>query len=130
MVIDTSALLAILFHEPEWRRMAVAIDRDPVRLVSAVSVFESSMVAAARLGADGIDELDLMLSRISPVVREFAAADLPLVRRGYLEYGKGHHPAGLNFGDCFPYALAIRTGEPLLFKGDDFGQTDVTVVSY
>ncbi|MBT9585303.1 type II toxin-antitoxin system VapC family toxin [bacterium] len=128
MVIDTSALLALLFHEPDWKEFAVAIDEDPIRLVSSVSVFEASMVAVARLGPDGIDELDLLLARIEIEKRPFQSLDLPHVRDAYLRYGKGRHPASLNFADCFSYALARVSGEKLLFKGQDFAQTDIQPV--
>ncbi|MBX3167461.1 MAG: type II toxin-antitoxin system VapC family toxin [Candidatus Eremiobacteraeota bacterium] len=128
MVIDTSAILAMLFDEPERKECALAIDTDPIRLISPVSVFEASMVAVARLGPDGIDELDLLLSRIGVEIQPLLPSDLPSVRRAFLRYGKGRHPAALNFGDCFSYALAIVRGEKLLFKGNDFAQTDVTSV--
>ena len=110
--------------------MALYINDAPVRLVSAVSVIEASMVAAARLGRTGIDELDLLLSRIGTETRAFSPADIALVRQCFLRYGKGRHPAALNFGDCFPYALAVSTGEPLLFKGEDFTKTDVEIADY
>ena len=110
--------------------MGAAIDRDPLRLVSAVSVIESSIVAVARLGPTGIDELDLLLSRLSAETRAFFPADITLVRQCFLRFGKGRHPASLNFGDCFSYALALSTGERLLFKGDDFSQTDIPVALY
>jgi ribonuclease VapC len=130
MVIDTSALIALLFQEPEWRAMAVCLSDAPVRWVSAVSVIEASIVAAARLGPTGIDELDLLLSRIGSETRAFSPADIALVRQCFLRYGKGRHPAALNFGDCFSYALAVSTGESLLFKGDDFTKTDVVIAAY
>ncbi|MCA9779668.1 MAG: type II toxin-antitoxin system VapC family toxin [Candidatus Eremiobacteraeota bacterium] len=130
MVIDSSALIAILFGEPEALALAQAIDRDPVRLISAVSIFESSIVALARLGQDGCDELDLLLARTNAEVRAFEPADLPLVRTAYRDFGKGRHPAALNFGDCFSYALASVTGEPILFKGEDFSKTDLRLVEF
>lgn len=130
MVIDSSALMAMLFGEPECRALARAIDQDPVRLISAVSVFESSIVALARLGEDGCDELDLLMARIQPDVRAFEAEALSPIRAAYARFGKGRHPAGLNFGDCFSYALSRSTGEPLLFKGNDFNKTDLALVAY
>lgn len=130
MVIDTSALVAILGNEPERERMAVAIDADPTRLVSAATVFETSIVLLARYGHDAIDDLELLLTRIKSDTRPFRADDLAVARRAYSQYGKGRHPAGLNFGDCFAYALSRITAQPLLFKGDDFAQTDVSAVLY
>ena len=130
MVIDSSALIAILFGEPEARGMAIAIDQDPVRLVSSVSVFESSIVALARLGQDGCDEFDLLVSRLDPDIRPFGASDLGLAKEAYRRFGKGRHPASLNFGDCFTYALSRASREPLLFKGEDFSKTDLKFVDY
>lgn len=130
MVLDTSALIAMLLQEPEWRRMAEAIDRDPIRLVSSVSIFEASIVAMARLGTDGVDDLDLLLTRIQAQVAEFRPADLPFVRDAHSRFGKGRHPAALNFGDCFSYGLAASRAEPILFKGNDFSQTDLRAVPY
>lgn len=122
--------MSMLFHESDWQDLAQAIDRDSTRMISAVSIFESSIVALARLGEDGCDELDLMLSRIKPEIRGFEPKDLSLVRSAYSRFGKGRHPAALNFGDCFSYALSVGTGEPLLFKGNDFSQTDVQIALY
>jgi ribonuclease VapC len=130
VVIDTSAITAMLLLEPEWRALAEAVDRDPVRLVSAISVMEASIVALARLGDDGLDELDLLLARTGSEVRPFSATDLSQARQAFLRFGKGRHSARLNFGDCFAYALAASSGEPLLFKGDDFSQTDIPRVDY
>lgn len=120
----------MLFHEPEWRPIAAAVERDPIRLISAVSVFEASIVALARIGKDGVDDLDLLLNRIAVEILAFGPTDLPVVRSAFDRYGKGRHPAGLNFGDCFSYALSRVTGQPLLFKGEDFSQTDVDSVGW
>lgn len=130
MVIDTSAVLAMLFYEPECRSIAQAIDRDSTRLISAVSIFEATMVAVARLGPDGLDELDLLLARIGALPSPFGVGDLGYVRDAFSRFGKGRHSAALNFGDCFSYALAVSTRQPLLFKGDDFSQTDIARVEY
>lgn len=130
MVIDTSAVLAMLLYEPECRSMAQAIDRDAIRIISAVSVFEATIVALARLDQDGLDELDLLLTRIRAVTSPFGAGDLGYVRDAFFRYGKGRHPAALNFGDCFSYALAASARQPLLFKGNDFSRTDIACVEY
>ena len=129
MVIDTSALVAILNDEPERPGLAAAIERDPARLVSAVSLFEASVVVQARYGEDGVDDLDLLLAKMGAEIVAFLPEDVPLVRQAYRDYGKGRDRAGLNFGDCFAYALSVKTGEPLLYKGDDFARTDVAAVA-
>ncbi|HLT02953.1 MAG TPA: type II toxin-antitoxin system VapC family toxin [Geminicoccaceae bacterium] len=125
MVIDTSAALAILFGEAEDEAFADAIDADPTRLMSAVSVLEASIVVEARKGAAGGRELDLLLHRGRIEVVPFNAHQLELARDAWRRFGKRRHPAGLNFGDCCAYALAAASGEPLLFKGDDFTRTDI-----
>ncbi len=125
MVIDSSALVAILLDEPERAALAEAIEGDGMRIVSAVNVFECSIVMEARGGADSVDDLDLLLTRISADVRTFGSDDLALARDAFRRYGKGQHRAGLNFGDCIAYALAKRTGHTLLYKGDDFARTDI-----
>jgi ribonuclease VapC len=125
MVIDTSAIVAILFGEPEARTFAHAIDQDPVRLMSAVSVLEATMVVESELGEAGGRELDLLLHRAGIEVVGFSPEQLDAARRAFRAFGKGRHPAGLNFGDCFSYALSASTGQPLLFKGRDFARTDI-----
>jgi ribonuclease VapC len=129
MVIDTSALVTVLIDEPDRPAFAAAIERDPTRLISAVSVLEASLVLESRFGADAVDDLDLLLAKIGARIVSFTADDLAGARAAYQRFGKGRHPAGLNFGDCFAYALASSTGEPLLFKGHDFAQTDITPVA-
>jgi ribonuclease VapC len=125
MVIDTSAIVAILFGEPEARGFARAIDQDPLRLMSAISVLEATMVVESELGEAGGRELDLLLHRAGIEVVGFLPEQLEAARHAFRAYGKSRHPAGLNFGDCFSYALAKSTGQPLLFKGNDFVRTDV-----
>ncbi len=125
MVIDSSAILAILFQEPEAESFAQAIKADPVRLISAVSVFEASMVVESRLGASGGRELDLLLHRAKADVVAFDGDQAELARHAWRRFGRARHPAGLNFGDCCSYALAKTSGEPLLYKGEDFRLTDV-----
>lgn len=126
MVIDTSALLAILQDEPERRAFNEAIEAAASRAVSVASWVEVSMVIETRNGAEGLRDLDLFVDRariaIVPVDVEHGKA----ARRAFSRFGKGRHPAGLNYGDCFAYALASQLGEPLLFKGEDFGKTDIT----
>lgn len=128
MVIDTSAILAILLDEPERRTFNEAIESADSRTMSVASFVEVSIVVESRFGAEGLRDFDLFVERAGI---EFAAVDLEqarAARRAFTRFGKGRHPAGLNFGDCFAYALATMRGEPLLYKGDDFGNTDVMPV--
>jgi ribonuclease VapC len=125
MVIDTSALVAILFLEPEAPLFAAALEEDPTRLLSAATLLETSIDVAARVGEAGTRELDLLLHKAEIRVVPFDLDQAELARHAFREYGKGRHPAGLNFGDCLSYALARATGEPLLCKGNDFPHTDL-----
>lgn len=125
MVIDTSALLAILLDEPERRLFNEQIEGSTRRLVSAATLLEAGIVLETRSGAAAGRELDLLIHRARFEVVPVDLDQLELARDGFRRYGKGRHPAGLNFGDCFSYALAKLTGEPLLFKGSDFSQTDI-----
>ncbi|HEX3838795.1 MAG TPA: type II toxin-antitoxin system VapC family toxin [Steroidobacteraceae bacterium] len=125
MVFDTSALLAILFDEPERRAFTEAIEATEVRLLSAASFVEASMILESRHGAEGVRALDRLLAAANV---EIIAVDLPqahAAREAFRQFGKGRHPAGLNFGDCFSYALAKGRSEPLIFKGGEFSQTDI-----
>jgi ribonuclease VapC len=125
MVIDTSALVAILADGPERERFVNALEQADARTISAATFVEISIVLETRHGAEGVRQLDLFLDRagieIVPVNAEHALE----ARRAYGRFGKGRHEAGLNLGDCFSYALAIISGEALLFKGDDCSRTDV-----
>ncbi len=125
MIIDTSAVMAILFGEADAERYSAAIDIDPTRLMSAASVLEACLVVERELGEEGIRELDMLLLKAGIETIAFNEEQLRVARHGFREFGKGRHPAGLNFGDCFSYALSRTSGEPLLFKGDDFAKTDV-----
>lgn len=125
MVIDTSALVAILLGEQDAEHYARAIAECGQPLISAFSVLETSIVIEARKGEPGGRELDLLLARGGiesvPLLPEHVA----LAREAWRRYGKGRHRAGLNIGDCCAYALAKYAGAPLLFKGADFGATDI-----
>ncbi|MGE7414686.1 type II toxin-antitoxin system VapC family toxin [Methylobacterium tarhaniae] len=125
MVIDTSAIIAIALNEPEAASFEQKIARDPVRLMSAASVLEAAMVLETRLGEAGGSELDLWLHKAGVEIVAVGPDHADQARRAWRRYGKGRHPAGLNFGDCFSYALAALTAEPILYKGDDFTQTDL-----
>jgi ribonuclease VapC len=125
MVIDTSALVAILFGEPDAERFARALADAPVRLLSAVTRVELSFVIEGRKGESGRADLELLLRDggfdIVSVTPQHAEIAIEAFRR----FGRGRHPAGLNIGDCFSYALAVTSDQALLFKGDDFIQTDI-----
>jgi ribonuclease VapC len=126
MVIDSSAVVAILSDEPERARFIEAIDADEVRLMSAATFVEVSIVIEARYGPAGSKQLDRFLERAAVEIVPVDEEQARVARRAFTQFGKGRHPAGLNFGDCFSYALAAALGEPLLFKGDDFPRSDVT----
>lgn len=125
MVIDTSAVIAILNDEPERRSFNAAIEQAETCLISAASFVEVSMVLEARKGYEGVRDFDLFVSRAGIRLAEVDAEQAEIARAAFRQFGKGRHPANLNFGDCFSYALAKATGLPLLFKGNDFGQTDI-----
>jgi ribonuclease VapC len=125
MVLDTSALLALLLDEPEAEDFRIAVEEDTTRLVSAASLLETGLVIEARKGEPGGRELDALIQKADVVVVPVDAEHVSEARRAFRRFGKGHHPAGLNFGDVFAYALARSAGEPLLYKGDDFAKTDI-----
>ena len=125
MVIDTSALVAILSDEPDASRLEAAIELDPVRLISANTLLEASIVIESRFGEAGGRELDILLHKAHVEIVSFDQEQTELAREAYRRYGKGRHPAALNFGDCFAYALCSARGEALLFKGNDFERTDL-----
>ena len=129
MVLDTSALLALLLDEPEAEEFRAAVEEDTTRLVSAGNLLEAALVIEARKGEPGGRELDALIHKAEVVVVPVDAEQVSEARRAYRRFGKGRHPAALNFGDVFAYALARTSGEPLLFKGDDFTKTDVSRVS-
>jgi ribonuclease VapC len=127
MVIDSSAIVAIFFHESDARTFRERIAEDPIRLISAATVVEAAMVIEARFGEAGGAELDLWLHKADVEIVSVTADHADQARRAWRRFGKGRHPAGLNFGDCFSYALTALTQEPLLFKGEDFSKTDIRV---
>ncbi len=125
MIVDTSALLAILQAEPESRLFAEAIEAVSRPTLSVVSFVEASMVLDARHGAEGRDRLDRMIRESRMEIAPVDLEQAQIAREAFRDFGKGRHAARLNFGDCFAYALARQRGEPLLFKGDDFARTDI-----
>src|SRR5216683_7170275 len=128
MVIDTSALIAILCNEPEADRFEAAIAAAPARLISAVSVLAAGMVVESRYGELGGIELDRLLHRARIEIVPFSVDQLDEARRAFRRFGKGRHRTGFNFGDCAVYALSKLAGEALLAKGDDSPLTDIARV--
>jgi ribonuclease VapC len=131
MVIDSSALLAILLDEPEARRMIAAIDAAPRRLVGASAAVEAAVVMLARKGPQGEIALDALMLALGIEVVPMQPTAVIGARSAYARYGKGvGAPAVLNYGDCLSYGVSADLGEPLLFKGDDFAATDVVAAEY
>jgi len=129
MVIDTSAVMAILQQEEEAEHFSRLIEDATVKLMSAGTALETGILAESRRGRAGASELENFILRARIEIVSFDIDQATIARDAHRRYGKGRHPAGLNMGDCFSYALAKASGEPLLFKGDDFGRTDITSCS-
>jgi ribonuclease VapC len=129
MVIDTSALLAIFLAEPERKDFLDLIVEAPRPLISAANALETGIVLEARRGEAAGREFDLFVVRANLDVVSVDAEQVEIARSAWRKYGKGRHPAALNFGDCFAYALAKSSGEPLLAKGADFARTDIELHS-
>lgn len=125
MILDTSALAAILFGEPEALRYTQLIHDADRCLMSVANFVELCMAVEAQIGADAGRQCDVFFRRAGILIESLIPEHGYLARQAFLDFGKGRHPAGLNFGDCFAYALAKATGEPLLFKGEDFRKTDI-----
>ena len=130
MVIDTSAVIAILLNEGMTERLGRAIRAAPARRMSAASVVEAGIVIQGRLRNAGERSLDRLVDHLEVEVIAFTEEHARIARTAYRRFGRGHHPAKLNYGDCVSYALARALGEPLLFVGDDFSQTDIDVAPY
>lgn len=128
IVADTSALLAILFQEPDAQDFADAIQQADQVALSAASLLEASVVVLRARGESGLLDLDQLLLRSACDIVALGVEQSSLARQAYRDYGKGRHAAGLNLGDCFSYALAKDRGSPLLYKGGDFSKTDVESV--
>ena len=125
MILDTSALLAVLLDEPDADHFERTIGVAPVCRMSVANYLEATMVIEGRLGDAGGREIDNYLEEAGVDLVSVTPEQVQTARMAWRRYGKGNHPAGLNFGDCFAYALAEVSGEPLLFKGEDFALTDV-----
>ena len=127
MVIDTSALLAIFLAEPEREPLLDLILHAETRLISAANALETGIVLEARRGEAAGREFDLFVVRAGLQITPVDAEQVEVARSAWRKYGKGRHPAALNFGDCFAYALAKSAGEALLAKSGDFAMTDIEV---
>jgi len=126
MIIDTSALIAILRNEPEAKHCALAIERNEIRRVSAANFVETALVIDGSRDPIASRRFDDLVKEAQIGIEPVTEAQARVAREAYRDFGKGsRHPANLNFGDCFAYALAKTTGEPLLFKGADFIHTDI-----
>jgi ribonuclease VapC len=125
MVLDTSAVCAILFLEPEGEAFADTVARSGTRIMSSANALEAAIVVLARKGELGLRDLDLFLHDAAIGIVSLDEAQYRLAREAYERFGRGRHAAALNFGDCCAYALSRHSGEGLLFKGDDFAKTDV-----
>jgi ribonuclease VapC len=130
VIVDSSAVVAILRREPEALRLVTVIADSSICRLPASCFLEVSMLILGRDGEDGLRDLDLLIARSRIEIVPFTEAQAWLAREAFKRYGKGRHPAKLNFGDCMSYALAKETGEELLFKGTDFALTDIAVASY
>ena len=126
MIVDTSAVLAILFDEPDAETYAQAMSQADSLRMSAVNFVEAAIVVEVQTRHAGSRQLDAFFRRAGIVIEAVTEEHAHAARQAYTDFGKGHHAAGLNFGDCFAYALAKVTREPLLFKGRDFSKTDIT----
>ena len=129
MVIDSSALAAILFREAEYQDFNAIISSAPVRRLAAPNLVETALVVESRKGERGRIELDLLIYEAGIEITAFDAAQADFARIAWRSFGKGRHPAALNMGDCYAYALARVMNEPLLFKGNDFSQTDIAAAA-
>lgn len=127
MIIDTSAIIAILHREPEHARFSVILDGSSVNRISAGTLVEAYMVVDRWKNPMLSSRFDDLLDRFSVHIEPVTPDQARIARQAFRDYGRGSgHPANLNFGDCFSYALARATREPILFKGDDFNRTDLT----
>jgi len=126
MVIDSSALIALLLAEPETEKFVNAIAAAPRRLVTSATYVETAIVMIGRVGPPAREKLDLLLNDLAIEIVPVDGDQAKIAIDAYQQFGKGSgHGAGLNFGDCFTYALAKLTNEPILFKGEDFNRTDI-----
>jgi ribonuclease VapC len=127
VILDTSALLAVLFDEPEADEFVGKIDSAPLVGVGAPTLAETAVVLGASLGEAGPRQLEVLVERAGLVVVSFEAPHWREAAQAWLRFGRGRHPARLDLGDCLAYATARLAGRPLLCKGDDFAKTDLAL---
>ena len=125
MIIDTSAIIAVLFNESDAEIYANAIAQADVCRISAATYVEAAVVIEVQTSGSGSRQLDAFMRRAGITLEPVTEDHAHIARQAFTDFGKGRHPAALNYGDCFSYALAKATGEPLLFKGRDFSKTDL-----
>ncbi len=130
MVVDTSAIMAVLLGEDDADRIIDVLASTDQLFISVATAVEIDIVQFAKNGDQGLRELDLLMSEILPDIVPVTAHQARIASEAFQRYGRGQHPARLNFGDCFSYALAKETSLPLLFKGKDFSLTDLRAVPY
>jgi ribonuclease VapC len=130
VIIDSSAVLALVFEEPESARIATAIAAATRRRMSTVNWLETLMVVEGRLGVESADDAQLILRELEVEALPFDREQMIEARAAWRRFGKGRHPAALNLGDCCAYAAALVTGDELLYKGDDFSKTDIAAVAW
>jgi ribonuclease VapC len=128
MVVDSSSLIAILFSEPEAESFYACIARDEVKIASVATILETTIAAVRKKGDHMVENVDALVSSLDLEIVAMDLRQMHMARKAFLRFGKGRHAAQLNFGDCISYALAKTTDEPLLFKGTDFGHTDIALV--
>lgn len=126
MIVDASAVVAVLWAEPDAKRYTDALEDAPRSRMSVVNFLEAAIVLESRGGPSSARELDYFIERARIELAPVTVRQAELARNAWRRFGRGNHSAALNLGDCIAYALAADTGEPLLFKGDDFAQTDIT----
>src|SRR6267154_6793472 len=130
MIVDTSAIIAILREEPDAEKLASTLESAEIRRISAATYVEAAIVTDSNRDPVLSRRLDSLLQQALINIEPVTVEHTRIAREAYRDFGKGRHRAGLNFGDCFAYALAKEKGEPLLFKGDDFRRTDVEVAEF
>jgi ribonuclease VapC len=129
VIIDTSAMVAILYREPEATAFIQRIHDADICRISVATWVELAMVIESQLGPDGMRQAEAFFRRAGITIEPVTVAHGEFARQAFLDFGKGRNKAGLNYGDCFSYALAKATGEPLLFKGNDFALTDIVAAA-
>ena len=125
MVLDASAVVAILLQEPEAKSLSNKIESDPIRYISAINWLETQLVLNGRHGSSGGAKADTFFRELSIEIVPLDAIHMHTALGAWQQYGKGRHPAGLNLGDCCAYATAVLKNQPLLYKGNDFARTGI-----